>query len=643
MKFIIMVSMLLIISERIFCESGGPLSAEQAAYDVKYYDLALTINPDSRTISGSLLCRAEILNPIDTLVLDLNNTLTIDSVIFRKGSGGFTKTSFTHSGGKIRISIPSSLSNGDIVSAKVFYNGSPKVNQHPPWDDGFVWSSTSKGKPWLGVACETEGADVWWPCKDHPTDEPDSMSMSFTVPNPLTCVSNGKFLGSKDNGNNTSTFYWFISTPINNYNVTFYAAEYSLIQDNYQSINGKTIPFYFWVLPEYYDIANSRMKVFLNEFNFLETICGPFPFGMDKHAFAHAPYWGMEHQTIVAYGHDFSINEWGYDFIHFHEMAHEWWGNLITAKDWSDIWIHEGIATYTEALYVEKLKGKSTFFEFMDIHGIANNHPYALAPRMSLGANEAMTFLDPYNRGAKAMHALRFYLGDEAFFKVLKGWAYPDSNDTDNTKGRLCRIVSTDDLKNDAEKISGIELDNFFEVFFRQKSFPVLRYVRGTTNASFTWLTGDIALDVDIPVSINGIIQKVEMINGKGTIEVKTNDHFMVDPEGWLIKTLQIATEVNDNDLKVNDYKLGQNYPNPFNPSTTILYEVPLISDVIIRVYDSLCQLVYETRTVAGSGRHKYYFDGSELSSGMYFYYMEADAIDGSDSFSDIKRMVMLK
>ena len=231
---------------------------------------------------------------------------------------------------------------------------------------GFVWDTTPSGKPWIGVACEDDGADIWWPCKDHPSDEPDSMRMKFTVPNPLTCVSNGRFIDSTDNGDNTSTFEWFISTPINNYNVTIYAAEFSLIEDTYQSVSGEEIPFYFWVLPEYYNTAVNYMDVFLNEFNFLESICGPFPFGTDKHGWAHAPYWGMEHQTIIAYGHNFTTNSWGLDYIHYHELAHEWWGNLISAKDWADIWIHEGLATYTEALYVEHLSGIE---DVSSIHG----------------------------------------------------------------------------------------------------------------------------------------------------------------------------------------------------------------------------------------------------------------------------------
>ena len=204
------------------------------------------------------------------------------------------------------------------------------------------------------------------------------------------------------------------------------------------------------------------------------------PFATDKHGWAHAPYWGMEHQTIIAYGHNFTTNSWGLDYIHYHELAHEWWGNLITAKDWSDVWIHEGMATYTEALYVEHLSGIEAYHDYIDIKMPPDYHSYPLAPDEPMTAGDAFNYLDSYYRGASAIHTLRYHLGDSTFFDLFKRWAYPDTNDYDNTNGRQCRILSTDDMKNEAELITGKELDPFFNVFFREASYPKLNIVRGT-------------------------------------------------------------------------------------------------------------------------------------------------------------------
>jgi len=485
-----------------------------------------------RSIAGSLLCSAEITDTLSRLELDLDTPFAVDSVHFKKGTGSFYPASYSRTSVKLFVIFPEPVIVGNIVSVKVFYHGVPRVASNPPWGCGFVWRTTPSGKPWLGVTVEDEGADYWWPCKDHPSDEPDSMRLSFTVPNPLQCISNGKFLGSVDNGNNTSTYNWFISTPINNYNVTFYAAEFSLIEDMYYSTSGDSIPFYFWVLPERYTTAVNYMSVFLNEFNFLEQICGPFPFGVDKHGWAHAPYYGMEHQTIVAYGNNFSVNSWGYDYIHLHELAHEWWGNLVTAKDWADVWIHEGIATYTEALYIEHIQGISRYHQYMSSIRPSNGASYPLAPRDTMTASQAFNYLNPYYRGASVMHTLRYHLGDNAFFNLLKRWAYPDSNST----GIPCRIMSTDDIKNHAEEVTGLDLDPFFEVFFREALYPVLKVYRENDNAAFVWTTqNNVPLDLDIPILVNGSPVTVAMTNGTGTAAIAMNDNLVIDPQKWIL------------------------------------------------------------------------------------------------------------
>jgi aminopeptidase N len=621
-------------------QSGGPISYEQAAYDVKYYDLALNINPSAKTINGSLLCTVEIINTLSRLVLDLDNPFTVDSVRFRKGEGTFVTAAFTHSAGKLNIIFPVVVDIGDIVSAKIFYKGAPRIAVSPPWGSGFVWSITPTGKPWLAVTCQDEGADVWWPCKDHPSDKPDSMSLSLTVPNPLICVSNGRFLGSNDNGNNTSTFNWFISTPINNYNVTFYAAEYSLIEDTYSGVNGELIPFYFWVLPGSYNTALNYMNIFKNEFNFLESICGPFPFGTDKHGWAHSPYWGMEHQTVIAYGHNFTLNSYGFDYIHYHELAHEWWGNHITARDWSDIWIHEGIATYTEALYVEYLHGKEKYFSFMNTKHPANNTLYPLAPRQSMTAQAAFNNLNAYNRGASVMHSLRFHLGDIAFFNLLKRWAYPDSTDYNNTNGRLSRILSTDDMRIQAEEVTGRDLNKFFEVFFREKTFPVLNVYRGPHKTDFAWQTeSNVHLDVSIPVKVNGTSQLIEMIDGSGSAPVSKDDTLVVDPDRWILKTVKtyIVSSAED-EVLVLDYVLDQNYPNPFNPNTTISFSIPEAQQVKIIVYDLLGNIVaLPLDEIKPAGHHSVNFNALGLSSGTYFYELKTDNI------RKIRKMILLK
>ncbi|MFO8130207.1 MAG: M1 family aminopeptidase [Bacteroidales bacterium] len=636
---LLLVFLFLIPLNKGFAESGGPLKPLQAAYDVNYYNLDLTIDHLSQTIDGSLLCRVEIMESIDTLLLDLDDPFTVDSVLFRKNGGNFSTTTFTHADAKIYIDIPEEVATGDLISAQIFYNGPPRVASNPPWGVGFVWEETSTGDPWIGVACEDEGADIWWPCKDHPTDEPDSMHMSFTVQDPLICVSNGQYLGSVTNLNGTSTYNWFVSTPINNYNVSIYAAEFMLIEDNYMSTIGDSIPFRFWVLPEAYNTAVEHMDVFQAEFDFLESICGPFPFGTDKHGWAHAPYWGMEHQTIIAYGHDFTTNYYGYDYIHYHELAHEWWGNMITAKDWADVWIHEGMATYTEALYVEHLLGMEMYHQFMDGKRPSNTHQQPLAPYGNLTTSEGFA-LNPYNRGASVLHTLRYHLGDEWFFELFERWAYPDSTDFDNTNGRLCRILSTEDMKDQAEEVTGIELDPFWDVFFREASFPELLVVRGNDETTFTWETeNNVLLDVDIPVRVNGVDQIVEMTAGQGSALFTPGDDLEIDPKQWILMAPPtIITSTAGAISEVAAYRLEQNYPNPFKHSTTMRFAIPETEFVTLQVFDIygnvVAELINEKRN---SGSHEVLFDGSALPGGTYFYRLHAG------DFMRTRRIVLIE
>ena len=620
-------------------ESGGVLKPLQAAYNVNYYHLDIQIDPINQTIDGSLLCRVEVLNSMDTLLLDLDEPFNVSSVLIKTNEGDFTEATFTHANFQLYIIIPDGAIEGDMVSAQVFYNGAPRIADNPPWGVGFVWETTSSGDPWLGVACEDDGADIWWPCKDHPSDEPDSMNISLTVPNPLVCVSNGQFINSEDNGDNTSTYHWFVSTPINNYNVTFYAAEFSLIEDTYISNSGLSIPFYFAVLPEDYDEALAYMDVFLTEFNFLEEICGPFPFGIDKHGWAHAPYWGMEHQTIIAYGHNFTVNSWGYDYIHYHELAHEWWGNHITANNWADIWIHEGIATYTEALYVEHLHDLDSYLDFMFYKRPNDNHPYPLAPREELTASQGFG-LNPYSRGASAMHTLRYHLGDEDLFELLKRWNYPDPNDFDNTHGRLSRILSTEDLKEQAEEVTGRDLTAFFEAIFREASYPDLHVFRTQNQTSFTWDTENgIPLDLNIPVVINGEEQTIEMDEGQGSIAISIEDELVIDPDKWILMSVPtIVVSISDDDLNANNNYLQQNYPNPFRENTIVKFSLSESQYITLTVYDVLGKEITKlVKQEMDAGVHEVIVNSSGFKEGNYIYRIE------SDFFSETKRFTVIR
>jgi hypothetical protein len=248
------------------------------------------------------------------------------------------------------------------------------------------------------------------------------------------------------------------------------------------------------------------------------------------------------------------------------------------------------------------------------------------------------------------MHTLRYHLGDVTFFNLLERWAYPDSSDYNNTNGRLCRILTTDDMKDQAEEVTGIELDPFFEVFFREISYPHLHVSREVNEVTFKWETeSNVLLDVDIPIRVNGIDQVVEMTDGQGSAVISINDNLVIDPKQWILMADPvIVTSINGDVTKITDYVLEQNHPNPFNPNTTIKYQIPELSFTTLKVYDVLGNEVatlineekpagiYEVEFSAKGGST---LSGNEyaLPSGIYFYRLE------SSSFSQTKKLILLK
>ncbi len=605
-------------------DSGGPLIREQAAYDVLFYRLMFTIDTAAKSITGTTFMRALTTDTLSTLVLDLSSTFNVQSVIW-KGQQQFNKSLlFSRPAGRLWITLPYVLQKSDSILVEISYKGTPKVSANPPWDDGFVWTHTKTGEVWAGVACEEGGADLWWPCKDHPSDEPDSVDLYFTVPASLTCVSNGRLLGVSDNGS-LKTFHWYVSEPINNYCVTFYLGPLQRIPIDYQSVTGQAIPSEYWFLPYNVDSAKKYSSIWLKDLRFFEEVCGPFPFRAEKYCLVDAPYYGMEHQTCIAYGNNFNLNSYGFDYIHLHELAHEWWGNLVTAKDWSDVWIHEGFATYMEALFVERMSGFSRYKTYMaGMKGsIQNLKP--VAPDAPTTAAAMFSSNDVYYKGAWILHTLRHYLGDQMFFSMFRKFAYPDPAMESVTDGRQCRLATTNDYLQIAEQATGKKLDWFFNLYLRQPTLPKLRYSKSGTVLSLQWTTPNalpFPFPVDVRVGTKTVV--VDMQNGTGTATVPADTSYQIDPDGWILMGTPQLTNVAELNVPT-EFAIGV-YPNPFNPTTTLQLEIPKRMRVSVELVSVSGQRIAEVVDATyDPGSHSIPINGTNLSSGVYFVLVRGD------------------
>jgi len=513
-------------------DSGGPLTPEWAAYDIKFYNIDLDINPEKETINGWVGVTAEAVINMKEFVLDLDDRYRITR-IFWDSPDEFKELPFKHENGKIKIQLPEEVIKENIFTVKIYYGGKPRVAENPPWDDGFIWSKTKDGEDWIGVTCQGGGADTWWPCKDYPSDEPDSVLLNWTVPQKLICASNGKLRYVLDNKEGTKTFSWFVSTPINNYGISIHIAPYDTIQYKYVSVTGEEIPVTIWILPESMEKAKEHCPEFLDHLRFYEELLGPYPFRADKYGVAETPYLGMEHQTIIANGYGYRDDQFGFDWLHHHELGHEWWGNMVTAKDWSDFWIHEAVDGYMQTLYKEdKLPDKNAMAFMMNWKLWKNEQP--IAPRKEMTSNDAYTN-DMYSKGAYVLHTFRYYLGDETFRMVLRRWAYPDPEMEKETNGSQCRFATTDEFLEIAEKVSGKKLDWFWEVYFRQASLPILKAEIKNNTLFLEWqIENNIDFPMPVEVEIGEEIIKVQMAGGKGSVKILDGVKPVIDSEKWI-------------------------------------------------------------------------------------------------------------
>lgn len=531
---------------RVTNHSGGLLLPEQAAYDVTFYDLALRIDPYARRIDGRLEVQARVVHPLLWFVLDLDTVLTVQGVEEQVAGQWVRRVFEQRADGRIWTHLAHTRQPGDRVVLRLHYGGKPREAPYPPWVGGFTWARTASGQPWIATSNQGEGADLWWPCKDHPSDKPDSMGLHITVPEPLVVASNGRLRRVESHADGTRTYHWFVSTPINNYGVALHIAPYRTLDTTYVSVAGDTIPVTFWVLPEREVDARRMLPEFLDHLAFYERRLGPYPFRADKYGIAQAPFLGMEHQTIIAYGGDFSDQPFGYDWLHHHELGHEWWGNLVTAYDWKDFWLHEGFCTYMQALYAEERFGPEAYrAELLRyLPALRNRRP--IAPRTSKTTTE-MYFADPltgqtdndiYYKGAWVLHTLRYLIGDEALLLALRRMAYPDPALERITDGRQCRFATTDDFITLVETITGQKLDWFFEVYVRRAELPRLVVRREPDRLVLRWETPeDLPFPMPVEVQIGDTRRRIFMPEGVAVVPLgELEAEPVIDPDHWILR-----------------------------------------------------------------------------------------------------------
>lgn len=394
----------------------GSLRHERTCYDVTFYDLWVKVDPATQRISGSNIIRFKAMEDFETMQVDLFDNLNVDGIRFLGQELTYQRVEQA-----IFVHLPREVEAGTETSIEILYSGSPTAAARAPWDGGFVWKKDPQGKPWVGVACEGTGASLWWPCKDHLSDEPDSMRITVVAPIGLKAVANGVQRSVRDLDTQWTQTEWFVSYPINNYNVTLNIADYVHFADTFHNASG-THDLDYYVLRANEQKARKQFEQVKPMMRVYERFFGEYPFWRDGYALVETPYLGMEHQGAIAYGNHYLPGYDGFDplglkfdYIIIHETGHEWWGNSVSCRDHAELWIHEGFCTYGEAVYVEALWGKETAIRYL-VNQRANilNATPIVGP---LGVNfNAWSGSDMYYKGAWMLHTLRHQVGDDALW-----------------------------------------------------------------------------------------------------------------------------------------------------------------------------------------------------------------------------------
>lgn len=412
----------------------GSIGPGRAWWDAVGYDVSVRPDLDARSITGTTIIAFDAVAEGRRMQIDLQQPLVVDRItteVARYVDGAITiadePVPFMREEDVVWVELPEAMKPGEASTIAIHYHGAPRVAKSPPWDGGWIWTRDRQGNPWASVACQGLGASVWYPCKDHQSDEPQHGAfLRITAPDSLQAIGNGRLRGTRRNGDGTTTWTWQVQSPINTYNLVPCIGRYAHWSEVLNGLEGP-LDCDFWVLAEHEELARDHFKQVGPMLKCFEEWLGPYPFYPDGYKLVEAPFLGMEHQSAIAYGNSFMFGYRGrdlsgtgrgllWDYIIIHESGHEWFGNSITTADIADMWVHEGFTDYTETLFTECQQGKQAAEDYLVglRRNIRNDRPI-IGP---YGVNEEGSG-DMYYKGANLIHMIRAIVGDSTFRAML--------------------------------------------------------------------------------------------------------------------------------------------------------------------------------------------------------------------------------
>ncbi len=517
--------------------SGGKIEPERAALRIEHVDLDLEVHPARKYLAGTATLTLSTSVRQTRLLIDLDKNFHVSAIAI--DGRALAVGSWRNPEGRLIIDLPKPVEAGGKVVARIAYAGRPHEAVNAPWDDGFVWSSW-QGKPWVATTAQGYGCDLFWPCLDFPAGEIPSMRIGITAPVGVSAISNGVLRSIDPMKGGMRRWNWE-AKAINPYLVAINIGPYREIKGAYASKFGNSVPLHLWHLTGKDKQAAGLFAEFAPTLDFYEAMIGPFPFAHEKLGVVETPYLGMEHQTVNAYGNDYRKDATGFDWLFHHELAHEWFGNQMTAADWDDFWLHEGYGQYMQPLYGQWREGEARYAAMMaeQRKGILNRQP--LVSGLLRTSDEVYQLekggpgTDIYYKGAWVLHTLRYLIGDAAFFDATRRLVYgrPDPK-PGNFKPRFTTTPEFEALMSAA---AGRDLGWFYRVYLRSAALPELVETRDGDQLTLEWkVPGAGPFPLPVEVQIDGVVQRVAMDAGRATIAVPASAHVVIDPMARVLR-----------------------------------------------------------------------------------------------------------
>ena len=494
----------------------GTITPERAWWNLLKYDI--TIQPDfnTKTLKGKNIITSKAIENGKRMQIDMQQPMNIISALCEEKQLKFNRT-----GNVYYIDLPRTIKKDEIIAIDISFEGKPREAVNPPWDGGWIWKRDKAGNPWMSVACQILGASVWYPCKDHQSDEPDNgASLTIITPDTLIGIGNGRLIANPLRGEVTPSignsnikksnddvgvgfrsYTWVVTNPINNYTIVPYIGKYVNWTEEYNGEKGK-LDLSYWVLQENETQAKRQFKQVPAMLKCFEHWFGPYPFYEDSYKLVESPHLGMEHQSAVAYGNKFingymgsdrSGSGWGlkWDYIIIHESGHEWFANNITTKDVADMWVHEGFTNYSEVLFTECEYGKKAGSEYS--RGLRKNIDNDIPIIGQYGVNKEGSG-DMYDKGSNMIHTIRqIYNDDEKFRLMLRGL----------NKDFYHQTVTTEQVEKYISDHAGRDLSKVFDQYLRTIQIPTFEYKYGNDTLSYRWTNCIEGFDMPIRILAN--------------------------------------------------------------------------------------------------------------------------------------------